>query len=250
MSINPKVYLSPAYHYWNVCSIPGCDETTHNNLYLDELVVYLDACGIEYKRGTRRVPKSNEDGSVLTDKSIDEANAWGADLYYISHTNAFDGIVGSDGKYLKYGSVKGYRPMIYNKSGDTYRWAQIMLKWRKKIYNEPSDIYVNPSLEELVRTKMPALYEEHVFHDNPEDAKWFHDNLRLIAEYTARGFCEYFGIEFVDPYAKPKGFWRLYTIENSKDVQKGAYSDKENLITHVEKLLDEGKIVRYEWVKK
>ena len=30
-----KVYLSPAYHYFNRCAVPGCDETTHNNLYID-----------------------------------------------------------------------------------------------------------------------------------------------------------------------------------------------------------------------
>ena len=30
----PKVYLSPAYHYWNPCAVAGCDEPTHNNLYL------------------------------------------------------------------------------------------------------------------------------------------------------------------------------------------------------------------------
>lgn len=47
----PKVYLSPAYHYWNPCAVAGCDETTHNNLYLDVLEPYLAACGIQYKRG-------------------------------------------------------------------------------------------------------------------------------------------------------------------------------------------------------
>ena len=46
----PKVYLSPAYHYWNPCAVAGCDETTHNNLYLDVLEPYLAACGIQYKR--------------------------------------------------------------------------------------------------------------------------------------------------------------------------------------------------------
>ena len=39
----PKVYLSPAYHYWNPCAVAGCDETTHNNLYLDVLEPYLAA---------------------------------------------------------------------------------------------------------------------------------------------------------------------------------------------------------------
>ena len=56
----PKVYLSPAYHYWNPCAVAGCDETTHNNLYLDVLEPYLAACGIQYKRGNpmRGVPTS------------------------------------------------------------------------------------------------------------------------------------------------------------------------------------------------
>ena len=44
----PKVYLSPAYHYWNPCAVAGCDETTHNFLYLDVLEPYLAACGIQY----------------------------------------------------------------------------------------------------------------------------------------------------------------------------------------------------------
>ena len=56
-----KVYLSPAYHKFNPCAVAGCDETTHNNLYLDELEVFLTACGIEWKRGPRRVPKSSEE---------------------------------------------------------------------------------------------------------------------------------------------------------------------------------------------
>ena len=37
-------------------------------------------------------------------------------------------------------------------------------------------------------------------HDNAEDAKWFHANMRLIAEAAAKGLCEYLGVMFVDPY--------------------------------------------------
>lgn len=59
----PKVYLSPAYHYWNPCAVAGCDETTHNNLYLDVLEPYLAACGIQYKRGPRRTPSPVRTGT-------------------------------------------------------------------------------------------------------------------------------------------------------------------------------------------
>lgn len=86
----PKVYLSPAYHYWNPCAVAGCDETTHNNLYLDVLEPYLAACGIQYKRGPRRTPKSGEDGDALMLQAVRESDAWGADVHYVSHTNAAD----------------------------------------------------------------------------------------------------------------------------------------------------------------
>lgn len=219
-----KVYLSPAYHRWNPCAIEGCDETTHNNLYLDELEPYLKACGIEYKRGTRRVPMSNEDGDILMRKAVSESNEWGADIHYVSHTNAFNG------------SVAGYRPMIYNDSEKNQQLAEIMLEWRKKIYDGQAAIYYRPDLYELNATKAIAFYEEHVFHDNKEDAKWFHDNLRKIAEYTCRAFCEYFEIKFVDPYEKkpePKAdvFYR---------VQVGAYSIRENAENTLSKLKADG----------
>ena len=71
----PKVYLSPAYHYWNPCAVAGCDETTHNNLYLDVLEPYLAACGIQYKRGPRRTPKSGEDGDALMLQAVRESDA-------------------------------------------------------------------------------------------------------------------------------------------------------------------------------
>lgn len=87
----PKVYLSPAYHYWNPCAVAGCDETTHNNLYLDVLEPYLAACGIQYKRGPRRTPKSGEDGDALMLQAVRESDAWGADVHYVSHTNAANG---------------------------------------------------------------------------------------------------------------------------------------------------------------
>ena len=43
----PKVYLSPAYHRANNCSIAGCYEATHNNAYLDVLEPFLISCGSE-----------------------------------------------------------------------------------------------------------------------------------------------------------------------------------------------------------
>lgn len=185
-----KVYLSPAYHYYNACAVAGCDETTHNNLYLDELEPYLTACGIQWKRGPRRTPKSVESGDDLMIRSVRESNEWGADVHYISHTNAYNG------------AVRGYRPMIYPGSERGKKLAEYMVAERKKIYDQPISLTERSDLYELRVPAAASYYEEHVFHDNAEDAQWFHDNLRDIAESAARGLCGYFGLAFVDPYAE------------------------------------------------
>ncbi len=184
-----KVYLSPAMHKWNPCAIAGMDETTENNMYIDELTPFLDACGIQWKRGVRRTPKSDESGDKIMWQNIRESNAWGADIHYISHTNAANG------------QVKGYRPIIYptnNAKGE--KLAAILVAKRNEIYPFGSQLNRRSDLAELSETKATAYYEEHVFHDNLEDDTWFHNNMRNIARQTAKGFCEYFGIAFKDPY--------------------------------------------------
>ena len=185
-----KVYLSPAYHYFNRCAVEGCDETTHNNLYLDELEPYLTACGIEFRRGVRRTPRSGEDGNALMYRAVWESDDWGTDVHYVSHTNAFDG------------TVRGYRPMIYPGSQRGGKLADAIMAERKKIYTGPVRLVERADLYELRVPAAASYYEEHVFHDNAEDARWFHENLRAIAESTARGLCAYFGLNFVDPYAQ------------------------------------------------
>lgn len=185
----PKVYLSAPYHWYNKCAVAGCDENTHNNEYLDELEVYLHACGIETMRGYRRPPyDSTTDGNELMKLAVKESNEWGADIYYVSHTNGFDG------------TVRGCRPMIYPGSEGGKKLAKLMIAYREKIY-QPISLIERGDLYELSETYAVAFYEEHVFHDNEEDAKWFHDNMRHIAECTARAMCDYFAVPFVDPYA-------------------------------------------------
>ena len=154
----PKVYLSPAYHYWNPCAVAGCDETTHNNLYLDVLEPYLAACGIQYKRGPRRTPKSGEDGDALMLQAVRESDAWGADVHYVSHTNAANG------------GVRGYRPMIYPGSGGGRKLAACILKYRRKIYDQPIRLSESSVWYELRAPAAVSFYEEHVFHDNASDA--------------------------------------------------------------------------------
>ena len=181
-----KIYLSPAAHeHDNPCSYDKkCGENIHCNLYLDELEAYLKACGIQYKRANKKNTGSN------LSKSIAESNAYKPDIHYICHTNAFNG------------TVAGSRPHV-DKSGNGRKWAEIILKHRKKIYPYPCSVKDGSNFAEVRDTTAVTIYEELVFHDNKDDITWFHKNMRKMAEYTARAFCEIFGIKFVDPYAKP-----------------------------------------------
>lgn len=192
----PKVYLSPAMHRQNECCYPRpdgkqCYEALENNEYIDILEPVLNRCGIETKRGYRRTPMNNEDGDKIMRQNVAESNAWGADVHYISHTNGANG------------TVKGYRPIYFTGSAKGKKLAEIMVKYRKQIY--PYSVVLNnrTDLYELKNTNAIALYEEHVFHDNLEDATWFHTHMNEIAESAAKGLCEYFGIPYVAPAATP-----------------------------------------------
>lgn len=192
----PKVYLSPAMHRQNECCYPRpdgkqCYEALENNEYIDILEPVLNRCGIETKRGYRRTPMSNEDGDKIMRQNVAESNAWGTDVHYISHTNAANG------------TVKGYRPIYFTGSAKGKKLAEIMVKYRKQIY--PYSVVLNnrTDLYELKNTNAVAFYEEHVFHDNLEDATWFHTHMNEIAESAAKGLCEYFGIPYIAPAATP-----------------------------------------------
>ena len=192
----PKIYLSPAAHgHDNPCSFDGaCGENIHCNLYMDELVPYLLACGFEVKRN----PKERT-GDRLKE-AFAESNAWGADLHYVAHTNA------GGGDYSKI--------MVYNR-GTAYGYAEKLIVRRRELFDREgkswaAKITVEPQWAELHQTVAPALYDEMVFHDNAEQIAWFHGHLREMAEATAKAICDMFGMAFVDPYAADAGVYRVY----------------------------------------
>ncbi len=209
----PKVYLSPAYHRFNPCAVSGCDETTHNNLYLDALEPFLTACGIQWQRGPRRTPKSNEDGTALMMEAVAASDAFGADVHYVSHTNAATNTVGG-------GTVAGCRPIIYEGSQRGEVLARYMVARRAEVYDGPITLNRRADLYELRKPKAVSFYEEHVFHDNSADAQWFHDHLTEVARSAAKGLCDYFGIVFREPQQTTPDL--LYR------VQVGAFRDLNN----------------------
>ena len=193
----PKVYLSPAMHRANPCVYPRpdgkqCYEALENNEYIDILEPILNRCGIETKRGYRRTPMNGDNGDDIMKQNVRESDAWGADVHYVSHTNA-----SSNGK------AQGCHPMYYTYSKNGKKLGEIMVKYRKQIYPRTVKLVARSDLYELKKTNAVAFYEEHAFHDNMEDATWFHTHMEEIAESAAKGLCEYFGIPYVEPVPVP-----------------------------------------------
>ena len=193
----PKVYLSPAMHRANPCVYPRpdgkqCYEALENNEYIDILEPILNRCGIETKRGYRRTPMNGDNGDTIMRQNVWESNAWGADVHYVSHTNA-----SSNGK------AQGCHPMYYTYSKNGKKLGEIMVKYRKQIYPRTVKLVARSDPYELQKTNAVAFYEEHAFHDNMEDATWFHTHMEEIAESAAKGLCEYFGIPYVEPVPVP-----------------------------------------------
>ena len=193
----PKVYLSPAMHRANPCVYPRpdgkqCYEALENNEYIDILEPILNRCGIETKRGYRRTPMNGDNGNDIMKQNARESDAWGADVHYVSHTNA-----SSNGK------AQGCHPMYYTYSKNGKKLGEIMVKYRKQIYPRTVKLVARSDLYELKKTNAVAFYEEHAFHDNMEDATWFHTHMEEIAESAAKGLCEYFGIPYVEPVPVP-----------------------------------------------
>ncbi len=218
----PKVYLSPAMHMANPCVYPRpdgkqCYEALENNEYIDILEPILNRCGIETKRGYRRTPMNGDNGNAIMKQNVRESDAWGADVHYVSHTNG-----SADGK----GNSRGCFPMYYTYSKNGKKLGEIMVKYRKQIYPRTVKLVANSKWYELYKPKAVSYYEEHVFHDNMDDATWFHTHMKEIAESAAKGLCEYFGIPYVEAEPEPtdsvtEGFTAVFP-----QLSKGSKGDK------------------------
>lgn len=228
----PKVYLSPAMHRANPCVYPRqdgkqCYEALENNEYVDILEPILNRCGIKTKRGYRRTSMSNENGNDIMKQNVRESDAWGADVHYVSHTNG-----SADGK----GNSRGCYPMYYTFSAKGKKLGNIMVQHRKEVYPGTVKLVASSKWYELYKPKAVSFYEEHVFHDNMEDATWFHTHMKEIAESAAKGLCEWFSIPYVaptTPSVDPVPTSENYSVEFST-VQ---YGSKGNEVKVLQELL-------------
>lgn len=187
-----KMYLSAAAHATdNATKCPvSCDENVHCAAYMDLVEARMKAHGVLVRRG---YPTATGDSALVA--RVREANAWGADLYYVAHTNA------GGGRYSM--------TMCWGDAASLAK-ARVLHKHRKTV--TPHKVVTRRDLYEIRATKMTCLYDELFFHDNAQDCAWFHDGgMALLAEETVQALCQLLGIDYPEeeepitpPASKPK----------------------------------------------
>ena len=208
-----KLYLSAAAHATdNATQCPGvCSENTHCQTYMDLVEARMKAHGVLVRRG---YPTAKGDTALVA--RVREANAWGADLYYVAHTNA------GGGRYSM--------TMCWGDAPSLAK-ARVLHKHRKTV--TPHKVVTRRDLYEIRATKMICLYDELFFHDNAEDCRRFHNGgMEQMAEETVAALCEMLGVTYRaqqaahkagDVVQLAKGKLYLASTGNAHVIRTGTY---------------------------
>lgn len=210
--MSTKIYLSPSNQNANTYATGNTNEMIQCNKIAEATKKYLEKHGFEVK-------KAAQGQNMWT--SINESNAWGANLHVPIHTNAFNGSL-----------TGGTLIMLYSTSGENLKAGQAIFN-RLSPITPGSDysIRANTGLAELNSTKAIAVYVECEFHDTEDGANFIINNTDKIGEAIAHGICDYFGTNWVNDDNTSDSFYR---------VQVGAFSQKENAENQMNKLKEEG----------
>ena len=200
--MSKKIYLSPSNQDGNLYAYGNTNEMEQCNRIADAAKTALERCGFEVKKAAK--------GQAMR-VSINESNAWGADLHIPIHTNAMT----NDGT----GTAGGTVVFVYSTGNANMAMATPIYKAVQAVTPGKTDYGVRayPDLAELNGTNCTAVYIEVDFHDNPPIAKWLIENSQAVGEAIAKGVCEGFGVPYVNPSPAQDVIYR---------VQVGAYTTK------------------------
>ena len=177
----PRVFLSPSQQDFNQ-TVLGVNEAELMSMIADAVEPLLEANNITYTRAQR---------GATPNQAIAAANAGGYDVFLGINSNASP----------VPGTAYGNRNYFWETSTNGRRLAQDIADEFSRIYYEPSraTIVPNRTMDQLRRTRMPAVMSFTAFHDNEKDARWIQTNIQNIAEALVRGLARYFGLEYVAP---------------------------------------------------
>ena len=216
-----KIYLSAAAHQYDnptQCG-GGCSENTHCRIYTDKLESRLRELGFEVKRGF-----VDQTGESAMKNRVAEANAWGADIYYVAHTNA------GGGRYSM--------TLCWSDAASKKR-AAIIGKYRQ--WPHGHKVRVRTDLYEISMTKMPCLYDELFFHDNAEDCAAFHGSwMDRMVEETCMALCELLGQVYSAPSANDASA-RIQELERQVTAYQNEVDSLKNTVSVLQKKIENAK---------
>lgn len=140
---------------------------------------------------TPRLSRPNEDTLLGTSNSsslkvrVDEANAWGADLFLSLHTNAAENTRASGSEALVYDENS---TVAISVAEDILEKLHLVTGLRNR------GVIYRPGLYVLKETSMPAVLVEMGFISNPYDAELMVYSPNLFALGIYRGLLEYYGL--------------------------------------------------------
>lgn len=115
---------------------------------------------------------------------VNDANAWGADLFISLHTNASD-----------ITSASGSEAFVFRRNGDAERLADNILTQLNFATGLPTrGVFARPGLYVLRKTRMPATLVELGFITNPIDAELMAYSPQLFAAGIANGVRAFYGM--------------------------------------------------------
>lgn len=171
-----RVYLSPSNQNANTYICGNTNEMVQCNKIAECAKLALERNGFEVKKA----PQGQE-----MNKSIEESNAWGADMHLPIHTNGF------------VGKNMGTTIMVYKAEGEAIKAAQALLNSVGAISpGKDFPIMERPGLKELNSVKALPVYIEVEFHDTIEGATWIINNTKNAGEAIAKGVCDYYGVKY------------------------------------------------------
>ena len=114
---------------------------------------------------------------------VDDANAWGADLFLSLHCNASVDP-----------SVSGSEALVFSRFGTSYNIAEtLLLALTEATGLRNRGVIERPGLYVLKKTQMPAVLVEMGFITNAEDAELMRFSPGLFATGIYRGVLKYYG---------------------------------------------------------
>lgn len=169
----PKIFIVSGVARSGRCVV--CDsEMSHIKSYISLVCKYFSRSAIEFY----------VDNNAKIQDAIEECNAVKPDLCYIPSTT--DSVT-HDRRFSA----------VYVESTDSssiaYRMADKIRNCREEFYN--GAVFINEFKDNTFSgITAPVIADYLVFHDNPEQAKFFHDNMEMFAISFVRAVCEYFNV--------------------------------------------------------